>query len=281
MAIEILRYDSPGDALEQGEPFLAGDPVLNNLILTLLAARKVHPEPGRYWVAFEGRRVAGMAFQSPLDRPIILSAMSPEVASAMAGAIGAEGDDLPGVLGEARIAASFAGEWGQRRKIGAVPIAGQRIYEARATRDGPAVPGGMECARTAHYARVRDWALAFGAEIGEPVGTASEFAERAIAAGEIWLWHHGGVRSIAAVRPPAHATVRLSLVYTPPEHRRHGYAEGLVRTLTQRLLGEGLRPTLYADLANPTPNGVYRRIGYEAAAEIVRYRFGPPREASK
>ena len=35
----------------------------------------------------------------------------------------------------------------------------------------------------------------------------------------------------------------------------------------------GLRPILFTDLSNPTSNAVYRRIGYQAVAEILRYRF--------
>jgi uncharacterized protein len=35
----------------------------------------------------------------------------------------------------------------------------------------------------------------------------------------------------------------------------------------------GLRCALYTDLGNPTSNSIYRRIGYRALAEVVRYRF--------
>jgi predicted GNAT family acetyltransferase len=30
---------------------------------------------------------------------------------------------------------------------------------------------------------------------------------------------------------------------------------------------------LYTDLANPTSNSIYRRIGYRAVAEVLRYGF--------
>ena len=33
------------------------------------------------------------------------------------------------------------------------------------------------------------------------------------------------------------------------------------------------RFNLYTDLGNPTSNSVYRRIGYRAVAEGLRYRF--------
>ncbi|MGH8143731.1 MAG: GNAT family N-acetyltransferase [Steroidobacteraceae bacterium] len=54
-----------------------------------------------------------------------------------------------------------------------------------------------------------------------------------------------------------------------------GYAESVVRRVTSHLLGEGVRPVLFADLAVPGANGIYKRIGYEAASEMVLYRFGP------
>ena len=34
--------------------------------------------------------------------------------------------------------------------------------------------------------------------------------------------------------------------------------------------------SLYTDLGNPTSNAIYRAIGYEAVAELLRYRFGGP-----
>ena len=45
--------------------------------------------------------------------------------------------------------------------------------------------------------------------------------------------------------------------------------EQMSRVLTDR----GLRCVLFTDLANPTSNAIYRRIGYEVAAEILGYDF--------
>lgn len=274
MMIEVRRDDDPQAVLDEAGPFLAHDPILNNLILTILSAEALHPQSAPYWIASKGGEIVGMAMQSRRDGAILLPAMPLEVAAAMGSAIGSHSDDPSGVSGEARLAARFAAEWAERRKSGAVPVAGRRIYEARAIREGPTGGGTTESATAAHHALVRDWTAAFNAEIGEPLNSTLELVTRRVSAREIWLWNDGGPRAIASLRPPVHATVRVSLVYTPPEHRRHGYAEALVRSLTSRLLAEGQRPMLYADLANPSSNGIYRRIGYEAAAEIVHYRFG-------
>jgi predicted GNAT family acetyltransferase len=62
-------------------------------------------------------------------------------------------------------------------------------------------------------------------------------------------------------------------VYTPPKLRQHGYAGACVGAMSAELVARGLRCILYTDLANPTSNSIYRKLGYEAVAELVRYRF--------
>lgn len=47
-----------------------------------------------------------------------------------------------------------------------------------------------------------------------------------------------------------------------------------VAELSSGLVAAGQRCILYADLGNSVSNSVYRRIGYEAVAECLRYRFG-------
>jgi len=95
-----------------------------------------------------------------------------------------------------------------------------------------------------------------------------------LAAGQIWLWDQNGeTTSMAVSRKPAQGVVRLSGVSTPPEKRKHGYAAACVHALSKDLRGRGYRCILYTDLGNPTSNSIYRRIGYKAVAEALRYRF--------
>ena len=63
-------------------------------------------------------------------------------------------------------------------------------------------------------------------------------------------------------------------VYTPKEHRGHGYASACVAALSQRQLDAGKQfCCLFADLANPTSNGIYQKIGYVPVADSVQYKF--------
>ena len=62
---------------------------------------------------------------------------------------------------------------------------------------------------------------------------------------------------------PSAVVARVGPVYTPPEHRRHGFGGAVTGALSQLLLDRGARVMLYADAANPTSNSVYRALGYE------------------
>jgi predicted GNAT family acetyltransferase len=73
--------------------------------------------------------------------------------------------------------------------------------------------------------------------------------------------------------------IRVGPVYTPPELRGRGYATALTAELSQRLLDgrlfDGGRQFcfLYTDLANPTSNAIYERIGYRRVAESAEVLF--------
>ena len=81
--------------------------------------------------------------------------------------------------------------------------------------------------------------------------------------------------SLAGFSGPTPTGIRVGPVYTPPPHRRLGYATTLVADLSQWLLGQGYRSCfLYTDLSNPTSNHIYETIGYRQVAEAVEYGFG-------
>lgn len=118
------------------------------------------------------------------------------------------------------------------------------------------------------------WTRAFQQEIGESADDTELRVDRGLAAGQLWLWDlSGDAVSMAVSRESVHAVVRLSGVYTPVEKRRHGYAAACVHALSKQLCDAGYRCILYTDLGNPTSNSIYRRIGYRAVAEALRYRF--------
>jgi ribosomal protein S18 acetylase RimI-like enzyme len=276
MAVEVAFYEDPARVLNEAGEFLASEPVLHNLILTLLHTRVSHPEPGRYWVARDSGSVVGVVFQSPLDFPATMTPMTPSVIEPVVESISDSGVWLPGVNGAAATAARFAGQWTEQRKSAAVPVDGQRIYEVREVRRPIEVGGRARRAGAADRDLVVDWMRRFWADVGQPPGDPDAFADLRLAQGQIWLWEDGEPVCMAAEsEPPVAGASRVQAVYTPPDCRNRGYAAVCVADLSDRILHSGHRCLLYTDLSNPTSNSVYRRIGYRSVAEILRYRFDP------
>ena len=266
--------EDPAFVLSRAGVYLSSQPVLHNLVLSILHERVARGNPGRYWMAIQREDVVGLVLQSPLTFPATLTPMEPPVATAMADAIADAGIPLPGVNGESATAAIFSGQWSERSRSAAKPFQGNRLYELLEVREVPGIEGRLRQAGLKDRSLMILWTRAFQHEIEESADDTESRVDRGLAAGQLWLWDRNGETvSMAVAREPVDGVVRLSGVYTPPEKRKQGYAEACVHALSRRLRDSGYRCILYTDLANPTSNSIYRRIGYRAVAEALRYRF--------
>ena len=274
MELRVLFSEDPAFVLSRAGVFLSSQPVLHNLILSTLHARVAQGDPGRYWIAIQRDDIVGVVIQSPLTFPATLTPMERPVATAMADAIAEAGVALPGVSGQAATAATFAGQWSERTKSAATPFQGNRLYELLEAAEVPNVEGKLRQAGQQERSLMILWSRAFQHEIGESADDTELRVDRGLAAGELWLWDRSGEAvSMAIGREPLLGVVRLSGVYTTPEKRKHGYAAACVLALSKKLRDAGSRCILYTDLGNTTSNSIYRRIGYRAVAEVLRYRF--------
>jgi len=161
-------------------------------------------------------------------------------------------------------AAAFGGSW--RRGHHHV------VYECRSVHLPPSPRGARRTATAADRSIIADWIQAFSDEAigdGATREAAEALADRHARDGSMSLWvvDDEPVACTAAVGRTPHG-IRITSVYTPPNHRRHGYAAALVGSVTSRLLASGRAFVfLYADRANPTANGIYQRLGYRLIAE--------------
>jgi predicted GNAT family acetyltransferase len=127
-----------------------------------------------------------------------------------------------------------------------------------------------------------DWVTAFAGE-ALPGGALADSArlERSVdarlAGGDagFGIWEVGGrAMSLAGFGGPTPNGIRIGPVYTPPELRGRGYASALTAAVTQLQLDRGRRFCfLYTDLANPTSNAIYIRIGYEKVCDSRELAF--------
>lgn len=272
MSVQTRLLDAPKEVLEQAGEFLSSAPVRHNLILTLLQERLAHSVPGRYWVVRDVA-IVGVALQSPLHLPVNLTPMEPAVAAALADSIGSGDVAVPGVTGEAACAAHFAGQWTECRNSSATPIQAQRLYEVRDLLEWDQSPGCLRQATRKDRDLVLAWMRAFQVETSGGDTDPREAVDHRLPAGQFWLWEDGEPVSLVGRSLAVEGVVRVQAAYTPREHRNRGYGAACVRQLSKQILAGGHRCILYTDLANAVSNAVFRRVGYCAVAEALRYRF--------
>jgi predicted GNAT family acetyltransferase len=69
---------------------------------------------------------------------------------------------------------------------------------------------------------------------------------------------------------------RVGPVYTPPASRGRGYAAAATAAASRAALDAGTREVvLNTDLANPTSNALYERLGYAPVEDRVVLTFEP------
>ena len=67
---------------------------------------------------------------------------------------------------------------------------------------------------------------------------------------------------------------RIGPVYTPPDQRRRGYAGAVTVAVSQLAADRGAEQVvLFTDLANPTSNALYQRIGYRPVEDRLALIF--------
>ena len=274
--LRIESHDDPARVLAVAEAFLAAEPVRHNLIATLLHRCGHTGSAGRFWTARDGADVVGITLQSPLEFFATTTPMPPAAVVAMVERVVADGVALPGVNGEVAVSSVFAGRWTECTRAAARPVEAMRLYEVDDVRVR-AAQGSERLATEADHALVAAWLQAFSAETGESGGDVDAVTRRRIESQELWLHDDGGPVAIAGVSTATGGAVRVGPVYTPADLRGRGYASALVGRRSAAARAAGLRCLLYADLANPTSNAIYRAIGYRPVAELVRYEFDAPR----
>jgi len=261
-----------GDARQFAElagPWLSRDPFSTTGIgvqLDGVISGSIPAGPDDIWVAvLERKRVVGAAMHPP-PRHLFLPRLSPGVPSQVALWLAGTGRSIPGVFGAAMAAREFVETWIERMGGSSSLRMRQRMYRVEKVTRPAITSGHAQTAGADERDLVVEWFEGFHAE-ATPYRTSEGLAatvERRIAAAELWLWWDSGRPvSVAGHHPPAAGVARVGPVYTPPAHRRHGYATAVTASATEAALGMGARHVvLYTDLANPTANSIYQALGF-------------------
>ncbi|MFG3410158.1 GNAT family N-acetyltransferase [Streptomyces sp. NPDC048142] len=254
---------------------LAARPVEHTVALTVTERlRRAGPrhygggDPVLGWWRGAHGAVAGILVRTP-PRPALLSAVPPEAVGPLADALGA-GPELDAVNADRDTAALLAA-----RLPGYRTEQEQRLYRLGSLRPpSPAPEGRARRATRGDRALLVEWVQGFADATGQARSSALWLVDEGTERGSLTLWESGGAPVALAGRSRMSAgTVRVTLVYTPPELRGRRYAAAVTAEASRAALEAGAAEVLlFADLANPMSNGVYRRIGYEPVADRLVLR---------
>ncbi|WP_326739410.1 GNAT family N-acetyltransferase [Streptomyces sp. NBC_01022] len=249
---------------------LAARPAESTVMLTVTAALRRHGphafgdhDPVLGWWRGADGEVAGTMLQTP-PYPASLNALAPEAVGPLMAA-----RQLTHVNADRATARAVAAHWPGHRVDEE-----ERLYRLGELVPPSPAPGGRARAATpADRELLLRWFAAFAVDIGGPNAAQSERQGRAVdertAEGRLTLWEYEGVPvSMAGISLQIAGTARVAPVYTPPEHRGRGYAAAVTAEVSAAARAAGADEVLlFADLANPTSNGVYTRIGYRAVSD--------------
>jgi predicted GNAT family acetyltransferase len=282
-------YQLASEFLEKTQEALEGNEAANNLMLGICfqlkrLAEKNEPPPYRitappYLTTVEDERGLVVAAVMTPPHNIVVYGNRPDVREAferVARKLFADRVPIPGVLGPSGAAQAFAQRWANVSGNEYQESVRQRVYELRQVVHSPAMSGILRLARESDVDLIARWILGFQGDTfteGD-LAEAHEQAQSRIKDQSIYLWDDEGPVSMAAKARPTTNEITVSLVYTPPELRKRGYATACVASLSQLLLDSGWKfCTLFTDLANPTSNHIYQKIGYVPVCDFNEYIF--------
>lgn len=144
-----------------------------------------------------------------------------------------------------------------------------RAWELGTLRPPVGVPGAARVATRADLALCTEWFDVFPEAVREQAGRTAPAAEHRTATEEEMLLRIDGGEpvNLTGMTPPVFGVGRIAPVYTPPEHRGHGYASACVAEGSRRLRELG-RVCLTTDVDNPVSNRVYAALGYRPLADL-------------
>ena len=276
----LRLVDDAAAFLEAAAPLLLSDEARHNLILGLAGTLRddpaLYPEH-RLWLVEDGEEVVGAALQTP---PYNLVLARPRSNAALEQLAAEVDGDFPGVVGALPEVEVFVAAWAKKTGAVAQLVHRQGLYALERVRPVSAVPGQMRPATQDDRRLLLDWWRAFAVEAlhddapdEERIVSAVDHRLSSPRAG-LALWEDGEPVSLAGFGGGTPNGIRIGPVYTPPDRRGRGYASALVAELSSELLSAGRRFCfLYTDLANPTANKIYERIGYERVCESEEIAF--------
>jgi uncharacterized protein len=274
--MQLHQFDKIEEFWLDAQAYLLKHEAENNVLLgvahTLLHNPSRYPEPPYLITVENNGDILAVAIRTPPGKLLLSKVRSLDALTLIAQHL--EREQLPGVMGLLSEVEIFLQIWqdltGQSHQLSeSIKIHKLVTVNSIATTDGY-----LRLAGESDRSILIKWLRAFNAELGEVIEDMENFVDNRLKTKTTYIWENDLPVSLAAGRQISPGAGRIGSVYTPPEYRHKGYATACVTALSQKLLNEGCdRCFLLTDLANPTSNHIYRKIGYLPICDWNEYSF--------
>jgi predicted GNAT family acetyltransferase len=220
--------------------------------------------------------VISAAFLHTPPFPAALTSMAADTAAALAQALASRGRALGGVNADLPVAAAFAAAWHELTGDAVEESMRSRLYQlGRLRPPEPFPPGQARLAGPADRSLLIAWSEAFHDEAQTGDRNVAGMVDDRLSYRGYTLWEQASQPvSLAGLTRQVAGQVRVGPVYTPPGHRGRGYGGAATWTVSQAAQDAGAaQVVLFTDLANPTSNALYQRLGYRPVADRLVLAF--------
>ena len=281
--MQVIPFTDPGAFSQRVTPLLMRREAENNFILGKIREFQdgQAPPPDALLLSLEehtgdSQPVAAALMMPP--NPLVMTRAPAAAVNALVGHLSQAGVRPRAVSGPEPASATFAKGWSAATGIPHRSEFRMGLFQlTNLVPPARPVPGSFRAAGEADVDLLVPWAEAFFREIRHfTAPQASTVVPERVRRRQLYLWCDPPDRpvSMAGWAGPTPNGVRVNAVFTPPEHRGRGYATACVASLTRHLLDSGRKFCfLFTDAANPTSNGIYRRLGYEHVCDLRDVRF--------
>lgn len=270
--------------LAEAGDFLRAERARNTVILTVTESMRFSgpeaaPDALFGWWRPEAApdQIGGAFMHTAAGFPLVLTSLSKLAATELARDLAATGHQVTAVNAEPETAEAFAQAWRHHAGQAADVHRRMRLFRLdRLTWPDPAPEGAPRLATTGDRDLLTQWLGAFGREVDDLAHENHAAAvDEHLSYGGIMVWEAGGIPvSMAGVTRAVAAMARVGHVYTPPAWRGRRYAAGATAAVSQAALDAGAAEVLlYTDLANPTSNALYPRLGYRPVEDRMVLSF--------
>lgn len=272
--LHVCQHREASSFLDRAEAWLCSNEAEHNILLSvayLLAANSGHFRPPFYFATVEDERgVRGCAICPPPDGLYLTPMPRAAVASIVEQLADSHGE-IPEVIGPEDVATEFARCWQPQSWT-----LHSRMWRYTLRRALPArkpAPGALRHAVPAESELLDRWASVYAQEVGTKVDVRA-FFRRMVEGRSLYVWDDDGPRCAVTVSGLTKNGARISSVYTPADFRRRGYAENAVAAVCRLILDGGRRfCVITADVDDPGPNIIYRRLGFERHEPFAQIHF--------